>query len=155
MPALLSIHKLLLLSTVATASAATAFIATSAAADPESWEVTCASSTPATDGMMICSDGKMLEVSAPNAEQKMLLRIGAPATHCSDITYVVNRLPGGSTPIAMSRRLAPGEDQILELGNGWAEEGTYITVSAVGHVGGCNTGVLGSWGALSEIYPLP
>ena len=125
-----------------------------ALADPESWDVTCTSSTPVADGAMICNEGKMLEVSAPNAGQKMLLRIGAPTTHCSDITYVINRLPGGSTPIAMTRRLAPGEDQIIELAEGWAEEGTYITVTAMGHVGGCNVGELHSWGALTEIFPL-
>ncbi|MFN4244496.1 MAG: FtsB family cell division protein, partial [Tepidisphaerales bacterium] len=112
-------------------SARTALAAAPALADPESWDVTCTSSTPAADGAMICNEGRMLEVSAPNAGQKMLLRIGAPTTHCSDITYVINRFPGGSTPIAMTRRLAPGEDQIIELAEGWAEEGTYITVTAM------------------------
>jgi hypothetical protein len=137
---------------IATALAGLCTLASPALADPESWEVMCASSTPAADGAMLCNEGKMLEVSAPNAAQKMNLRIGAPTSHCSDITYVINRLPGGSTPIAMTRRLTPGEDQILELGEGWAEEGTYITITGMGHIGGCNTGEMHSWGALTEIF---
>lgn len=133
-----------------------ALSAAPAMADPESWAVTCASSTPGPwDGSMICNEGKMLEVSAPNEGQKMLLRIGAPTTHCSEVTYMINRLPGGPDPIAMVERLKPGEDKIVELGDGWAEEGTYITVTGIGHYGGCNVGELHSWGALTEIYPLP
>ncbi|MBL9050032.1 MAG: hypothetical protein JNK19_07970 [Tabrizicola sp.] len=123
-----------------------------ALADPESWEVSCTSTTAGADGTTICNEGKMLPVSAPNLGQKMNLRIGAPTSHCSDITYVINRFPGGSTPIAVSNRLSPGQDQILELGEGWAEEGTYITITGVGHVGGCNVGEMHSWGALTEIY---
>lgn len=127
-----------------------------AMADPENWVVECASSSPGPwDGSMICNEGKMLEVSAPNEGQKMLLRIGAPTTHCSEVSYVINRLPGGADPIAIVERLKPGEDKIVELGDGWAEEGTYITVTGIGHIGGCNVGILGSWGALTEIYPLP
>jgi hypothetical protein len=91
----------------------------------------------------------------PNEGQKMLLHIGAPTTHCSEVSYVINRLPGGSDPIAILERMKPGEDKIVELGDGWAETGTYISISAIGHTGGCNEGVLSSWGALTEIYPLP
>jgi hypothetical protein len=127
-----------------------------AMADPESWVVECASNSPGPwDGSMFCNEGKMLEVSAPNLEQKMLLRIGAPTTHCSEVSYLINRLPGGADPIAIVERLGPGEDKIVELGDGWAEEGTYITVTGIGHVGGCNAGELGSWGAVTEITPLP
>lgn len=127
-----------------------------AMADPESWGVECASNSPGPwDGSMFCNEGKMLEVSAPNEGQKMLLHIGAPTTHCSEVSYVINRLPGGSDPIAILERMKPGEDKIVELGDGWAETGTYISISAIGHTGGCNEGVLSSWGALTEIYPLP
>ncbi len=132
-----------------------ALLASPVMADPESWTVECASNSPAGDGAMFCDEGKMLAVSAPNLEQKMLLRLAAPTTHCSEISYVINRFPGGSDPIAVLERLGPGDEKIVELGDGWAEEGTFITVSAIGHVGGCNEGVLGSWGALTEIYPLP
>lgn len=136
-------------------SIAVVLLAAPAMADPESWAVECASNSPAGEGAMFCNEGKMLEVSAPNLGQKMLLRLAAPTTHCSEISYVINRLPGSSEPITMLERLKPGDDRIVELGDGWAEEGTYITISAIGHVGGCNEGVLGSWGALTEIYPLP
>ncbi|NHB75330.1 hypothetical protein [Rhodobacter calidifons] len=144
-------RSLLALTTLAVAPLA----AVPALADPESWEVTCTSSTPVSDGGMICNEGKMLKVSAPNPGQKMLLRIGAPTTHCSDITYVINRFPGSSTPIATTRRLAPGEDQIIELAEGWAEEGTYITISAIGHVGGCNVGHSHGWAVEVSAAPVP
>ena len=99
---------------------ALALSAAPAMADPESWVVECASSSPGPwDGSMICNEGKMLEVSAPNEGQKMLLHIGAPTTHCSEVSYVINRLPGGSDPIAIVERLKPGEDKIVELGDGW------------------------------------
>lgn len=137
-------------------AAALACVAAPALADPESWVVYCASSSPGPwDKSMICNEGKMLEVSAPNLEQKMLLRIGAPTTHCSEISYAINRLPGSSDPIAIVERLGPGEDKIVELGDGWAEEGTYITVTGIGHIGGCNVGEMHSWGAITEIYPVP
>ncbi len=84
----------------------------------------------------------------------MLLRIGAPTTHCSDITYEVTRFPGFENPVR-TRRLAPGEDDVIELAEGWAEEGDFISITGIGHIGGCNEGVLQSWGALTEVYPLP
>jgi hypothetical protein len=154
MTTLLNLRKLLAITTVATAPTGFTFVASPAMADPESWVVECSATTAGADGTTICNEGKMLEVSAPNADQKMVLRIGAPTSHCSDITYVINRFPGSSAPIAISRRLAPGEDQIIELAEGWAEEGTFITITGMGHVGGCNVGEMHSWGALTEIYPL-
>lgn len=134
---------------------AAALALSAAPAFADAWVVECASNSPAGADAMFCNEGKLLEVSAPNLDQKMLLRLAAPTTHCSDITYVINRLPGSSDPIAVLERLGPGDEKIVELGDGWAEEGTFITVSAIGHVGGCNEGVLGSWGATTEVYPLP
>ena len=104
---------------------------------------------------MLCDEVKMPDVSAPNLDQKMQLKLATPTTQCSDITYVIKRLPGSSDPIAVLERLGSGAEKIVELGGGWAEEDTFITLSANGHVSGCNKGVLGSCGATTEIYPLP
>jgi len=135
---------------------ATALVALAAPVLADSWVVECASNSPGPwPDSQFCNEAKMLEVSAPNLSQKMRLRLAAPTTHCSEISYIVNRLPGSSDPIAMLERLKPGEAKIIALGDGWAEEGTFITISAVGHVGGCNEGVLGSWGAVTDISAAP
>jgi hypothetical protein len=153
MTTLLSLRKLLALTTIAATPCAAVLIAQPAAADPESWEVMCAFSNAGPDSTTICNEGKVLPVSAPNLGQKMLLRIAAPTSHCSDITYEISRFPDFA-PIAVTRRLAPGEDQILELGEGWAETDSYISITGIGHVGGCNVGEMHSWGALTEVFPL-
>lgn len=148
MPNLLSPRKLLLISTLAAAP----LVASPALADPENWTVMCAFSNAGPDDTTICNEGKVLPVSAPNRGQKLNLRIGAPTSHCSDVTYEVYRFPDVSRPIAISRRLAPGEDQILELGEGWDEDGSFISINGIGHIGGCNVGEMHSWGALTEVF---
>lgn len=120
----------------------------------ESWTVECASNSPGPwPDSMFCNEAKMLAFTPGAPEANITLKISVPGTHCSDISYLINRLPGSSEPIAILERMHPGETRKVKLGTGWNEGENYVTVTAVGHVGGCNTGVLASWGAITIFIP--
>lgn len=122
-------------------------------AQAETVSVTCASNAPGPwPGSMFCSDAKLLSFTPPSPGSTMMMKITAPAAHCSEITYLVHRF-GSSEPIAVIERLKPGNRKRVSLGADWAEGQNSVTLTAVGHVGGCNTGTLLSWGAEVQIAP--
>lgn len=128
------------------------FLATPAFA--ESWAVTCPASTPGPwPESQFCSEGKMLTFTPPTPSTEMVLKIRAPRTHCSQVSYLINLLPGSSEPIAIVEKLKPGERKTVRLGNGWRDGENALTVTGVGHTGGCNTGVIQSFGGETEIVP--
>lgn len=132
----------------------TALLCLAGPALADSWTVDCPSNTPGPwPGSMFCSEGKMLAFTPPTPATEMILTIKAPSTHCSQVTYLINRLPGSSEPIATLKELKPGERKRVKLGADWNDGENFLTISAIGHVGGCNTGVLGSWGAETAIAP--
>jgi hypothetical protein len=119
----------------------------------ESFVVECSSNAPGPEaGSMFCNQGKMLEFTSPGPATEMMLTIKAPATHCSDVAYVINSFRG-SEAIAVTPRLRAGEGKEVSLGTGWEAGSQFLTVAAIGYVGGCNTGVLGSWGGEVSIAP--
>lgn len=135
-------------------SLAAALTLFAAPAFAESWTVDCASNSPGPwPDSMFCNEAKMLGFTpgAPNAN--ITLKLSAPSSHCSDISYLINRLPGSSEPIAILERMHPGETRKVKLGTGWTDGENFLTVTAVGHIGGCNTGQLGSWGAITIFIP--
>ena len=67
---------------------------------------------------MFCNEVKMPDVSAPNLDQQMQLKLATPTKQCSEITYVMKRLPSSSDPIAVLERLGSGAEKIVELGVG-------------------------------------
>jgi hypothetical protein len=120
----------------------------------ESWAVTCPASTPGPwPDSQFCSEGKMLSFTPPSPSTEMVLKIRALRTHCSEVSYLINLLPGSSEPIAVLERLKPGERKTVRLGNGWQAGENLLTVTGVGHTGGCNVGTIQSFGAETEIVP--
>lgn len=93
-----------------------------------------------------CDRHISVPVSAPN--QKVMLVLEAPASHCSAVSYTVKTIPpagsGGFAPIflARTRALQPGQAQSLSItppmGN--------VRIYARGIQGGCNQGTLSAWG---------
>ncbi len=130
---------------------AVAFALLASPALSDSWSVSCASNTPGPwPDSMFCNEAKLLTFTPPSPATEMMLKLTAPAAHCSQITYLIHRF-GSTDPVAMIERLKPGTTKRVSLGGDWAEGQNSVTVTAVGHVGGCNTGVLGSWGAETQI----
>lgn len=112
----------------------------------ESFVVECTSNAPGPEaGSMFCNQGKMIEFTSPGPDAEMLLTIKAPSTHCSDIAYIINSFRS-SEAIAVTPRLMAGEGKEMSLGTGWEAGSQFLTIAAIGYTGGCNTGVLGSWG---------
>jgi hypothetical protein len=130
-------------------------LALTSSAQAEAFEVMCASQSPGPwANSMFCNSAHMVEVSGPTLDTSMVLKIAAPETHCSPVSYVINRLPGSSEAMAVIERMAPGEKREVSLGTGWAEEGNAITITAIGHVEGCNVGTIHSWGAEVVVEPV-
>ena len=120
----------------------------------ESWAVTCPANTPGPwPDSQICSEGRMLAFTPPSPATEMVLKIRAPRTHCSQVTYLIHLFPGSSEPIATLEMLKPGEARTVRLGSRWRDGENFLTVTGVGHVGGCNVGTLHSFGAETEILP--
>lgn len=131
-----------------------AFAALTSPAFAESWAVNCPSNTPGPwPDSQFCSESKMLSFTPPTPTTEMVLKLRAPRSHCSQVTYLINLLPGSSEPIATLEKLKPGERKTVTLGNAWTDGENFITVTGIGHTGGCNTGVIGSFGAETEIAP--
>jgi hypothetical protein len=154
MPSLIALRKALAATALVAAPAGSGLLVSTTPAQAEYFEVICASQSPGPwADSMFCNQAHMVDVSGPTLATHMMLTIEAPASHCSATSYVINRLPGSSEAIAVLERMAPGERREVDLGAGWAEEGNAITVTAVGHVGGCNAGQMHSWGADVVIRP--
>ena len=95
----------------------------------------------------------MLGFTPPSPTTEMVLKIRAPRSHCSQVSYVIQLFPGGSDPVATVEMLKPGERKTVRLGNSWRDGENFLTVTGVGHTGGCNVGTIQSFGAETEIVP--
>jgi hypothetical protein len=132
-------------------AAAIALVAGPASA--ESFTVECNASNPGPDkDSMFCDTGHMMEFTSMSPETSFVIEVTAPATHCSDITYLFLR-SGKDEPIAMSSRMSAGQSEKHFIGNGWEPGEHIIWIAALGHVGGCNTGEMHSWGGDVTIAP--
>ncbi len=74
----------------------------------------------------------------------------APSTHCSKVgyhvfTYDLSRTLGGTA------LLDPGRSQTITIGSGYAAGLQIAKVKAFGWIGGCNQGVLQSWGGSATV----
>lgn len=120
----------------------------------DSFTVSCTSNAPGPwADSMFCNEAKLLTFTPPSTRSEMVLRITAPRTHCSEISYILHRF-GSSDPVAIVERVKPGERKTVSLGSGWPVTVNSVTLTAVGHIGGCNTGTLVSWGAETRFIPL-
>lgn len=133
-------------------AATLALLATPALA--ERIEVTCASSSPYLSDTTICDTKGILRFQSDGPEVAFFLALTAPASHCSDVSYILFR-PGNPNAIGFTTRQAPGETQNIEIGTGFGPGEATIEIGAIGYVGGCNTGVIGSWAVEASAAPVP
>lgn len=117
-------------------------------------EVTCAGSSPYLENTTLCETRGSFSFRSDGPEVAFYLTLTAPATHCSDVTYLIFR-PGDPNSIGFSTRLAPGQSQNVEIGKGFGPGAASVEIGALGHVGGCNTGAIGSWAADVSAAPVP
>jgi hypothetical protein len=117
-------------------------------------EVTCAGSTPYAGDTTICDTLGSLGFRSDGPEVPFFLTLTAPATHCSDVAYLVYR-PGDPNALGFTSRLAPGQTQTVEIGAGFGPGEAQVDIGAIGFVGGCNTGAIGSWAVDASAAPVP
>ncbi|MEN9227150.1 MAG: hypothetical protein Q6L50_09465 [Gloeomargarita sp. GMQP_bins_120] len=80
------------------------------------------------------------------------MQLRAPASHCSDVKYIVTTSSGQRWETGF---LAPGQQAAVELGRGFPRGHHALQISAVGRLGGCNVGRLGSWGVIAGVGSVP
>ncbi len=117
-------------------------------------EVTCASSSPYIQDTTICDTLGSFSFQSDGPEVPFFMTLTAPATHCSDVSYLIFR-PGDPNAIGSTTRMAPGQSQNVEIGNGFGPGTAQVDIGAIGYVGGCNTGSIGSWAVDASAAPVP
>jgi len=93
--------------------------------------VSCGSSGQA------CANAAAFSVNA-SGQMPVFLRLQAPRSQCSDVSYTVTR-PSGA--LIQTIFLAPNSSQPINLGR-LASGQHWFLISATGRPGGCNTGSL-------------
>lgn len=117
-------------------------------------EVTCASSSPYLGNTTICDARGSLSFRSDGPEVDFYLTLTAPASHCSDVAYLIFQ-PGAERTIGFSTRMAPGQSQNVVIGRGFGPGAATVEIGAIGYVGGCNTGAIGSWAVDVSAAPVP
>jgi hypothetical protein len=123
----------------------------------ETITVMCEDSRPFISNTVMCLTPGVLSVRSDGPELEYFVRVTAPSTHCSDVTYSFYRrdLPVEEQNIAFSGRLAPGASENVVIGRGYPAGRTNLEVYAIGHIGDCNTGAIHSWAIDAAIAPVP
>jgi len=117
-------------------------------------EVVCAGSSPFLSNTTLCDTRGRFVFQSDGPEVPFFVTVTAPATHCSDVSYMMFR-PGEEASIGFSDRMAPGASQTVEIGAGFGPGEAVIEVAAIGHIGGCNTGAIQSWAVDISAAPVP
>ena len=115
------------------ALAALAFFASPAAA--ESIVVQCEHTSPWL-GAVICDTQGAVPLASDGPGATYMIRLTAPTTHCSDVSYMVFREEERRFALGMTPRLAPGQSADLVLGNDFVRGEQKIYISAVGYISG-------------------
>jgi hypothetical protein len=142
-------------------------------------ETTCATSVR--DGSQTyCDQGVTFDLVSGGTSDVIQLRLTAPATHCSPVSYLVAFPPPpppgpddiaiavpstplspviyGHNSLAMSGVLGPGESEMVAFFDERRrfERGTHrLMVMVIGHVADCNVGQIQSWGVTVEQMLVP
>lgn len=117
-------------------------------------EVTCESSTPYIQDTTLCGTMGGLSFQSDGPEVPFFVTLTAPATHCSDVAYLVFS-PGNPVALGTTTRMGPGQTQTVEIGSGFGPGAAQVEIGAIGFVGGCNTGSIGSWAVDASAAPVP
>lgn len=116
-------------------------------------EVQCQQSNRDQDFTHCVDPAAAITLDAASLDAIYDLKFTAPPAHCSQVTYMValSRDPG--TIFASTTFLAANESQQINIGRGFGPGPVTLYVFASGRVGGCNEGVMHSWGAIVEVIP--
>ena len=106
------------------------------------------------NGAALCDQMGVHNFTADGPEVPMFVRVTAPSTHCSKVSYVLFR-DDRDEQLGFTGPLGPGETQNVQVGAGWAAGANRVRVGAIGHVGGCNQGTLQSWAVDIAAAPVP
>jgi hypothetical protein len=121
----------------------------------ESITVQCADSRPFVSGTVICLTQGQTTFRSDGPEVEFFIRIAAPATHCSPVSYMITR-PGGNFSVGSSSKLSGGQSENITIGRGYTAGDNILTITAIGYPGeGCNTGAIHSFGAEVSVSPVP
>jgi hypothetical protein len=86
------------------------------------------------------------------------LELQAPATHCSHVTYLIYGTfidPPAFIARTSGPGLAAGESHNVLMPVAWPKGKHRVLIEAVGHLGGCNTGRIESWGVNVNAKVIP
>lgn len=95
----------------------------------------------------------VISLNADSTDANFDLKFTAPPAHCSKVNFMValSRDPG--TIFASTAFLDANESQQINIGRGFGPGPVSLYVFASGRIGGCNAGVMHSWGATVEVIP--
>jgi hypothetical protein len=118
-------------------------------------EVQCETSAPyQLPGSVLCETRGSYSFRSDGPEVPFYLTVTAPASHCSDVSYIV--YPAGTLlTVGISGRLRPGETQNIEIGAGFGPGEARLDIGAIGFVGDCNLGQMHSWAVEVSAAPVP
>lgn len=116
-------------------------------------EVLCQQSNRDQDFTHCVDPAAAITLNSDSADTNFDLKFTAPPAHCSQVTYMVALSSDPGTIFASTTFLAPNESQEINIGRGFGPGPVTLHVFASGKVGGCNEGVLHSWGATVEVIP--
>ncbi|MCU0828203.1 MAG: hypothetical protein MUE52_12550 [Tabrizicola sp.] len=134
-------------------AAAVALLASPALADR--LEAVCQGSELVNSGSAtICAARAEYRFRSDGPEVEFFLTLRAPETHCSDVVYTA-WYPGENWSRGFTRQLRPGESDNVVIGRGYGPGEAVVHISAIGIVGGCNTGVMQSWAVDVSASPVP
>lgn len=144
----MNVFRLLALSAVALSP-----FAAPAPALAENFVVTCSASR--LNGIRTeCTGHAIYAFSSSGPDANIGIELTAPTTHCSKVAYQVWS-ENGRGFLGQSKTLNPGQTFTAGIGDGFAAGVQRVRITAIGFVGGCNTGVMQSWGVDARAVLLP
>jgi hypothetical protein len=103
----------------------------------------------------VCDTTMPLEFNSDGPGSEYAIQVKAPTGHCSAVRYFTMIAQGDGVRIVQSEFLNAGQSSYLSLGNNLPRGRHSVTIGAVGKVGGCNTGRLGSWSVDAQATVIP
>jgi hypothetical protein len=126
--------------------AATALVSSAGAAVAGQYLATDCSSNG-----QICNNTLGFSFNSDGPGATYAIKLTAPPTHCSDVTYVVTSSSGRRS---LTGRLSAGQSAFVSVGD--LTKGSHaFRIGAIGHRGGCNVGQLQSWGVTAQETVIP
>jgi hypothetical protein len=121
----------------------------------ERLEVYCTQSELINNGTAtLCVPWATFNFRSDGPEVEYFLTLRAPDSHCSKVVYSVY-FAGENWSRGFTGQLAPGDSENVVIGRGYGAGTAQVQIAALGIVGGCNTGQMGSWAVEVSAAPVP